>query len=82
MKPKPHKPQLGIDVTGLPAEAVQAVETVVSLLRSRPRPNRRTRAPLPSQLLGLFRDEAELLDNIVEKAMIARETQTLRLPHE
>src|SRR5437762_13895036 len=68
-----------IDVTGLPEEAVQAVESVVSLLRRRP-----ARGPKvsPDELLGLFRDEPELLDEIVEDAMKTRETLPLRVPRE
>ena len=34
------------------------------------------------RLLGLFRDEPELLDQIVEEAMIARQTHPLRLPRD
>jgi hypothetical protein len=33
-------------------------------------------------LLGLFHDEPELLDQIVDEAMIAREQQPLRLPRD
>lgn len=35
----------------------------------------------PDPLLGLFRDEPELLDQIVEEAMTTRERQPLRQPH-
>jgi hypothetical protein len=70
-----------IDVTGLPEEAVQAVESVVSLLRSRPGDEGGRVSKEPADcLLGLFRDEPELLDQIVEEALSARETQPLRVP--
>ncbi len=74
------QPKREIDVTGLPEEAVQAVESVVSLLRRQP--SGRSRKASPDELLGLFRDEPELLDEIVEDAMKTRETQPLRLPRE
>ncbi len=71
-----------IDVTGLPEEAVQAVLSVVSLLRQCPGRVGRASKVSPEDLLGLFGDEAELLDEIVEDAMKARETQPLRLSRE
>ena len=71
-----------IDVTGLPEEAVQAVLSVVTLLRQSPGRVGRALKVSPEDLLGLFGDEAELLDEIVEDAMKARETKPLRLPRE
>jgi hypothetical protein len=80
MKRHALQPRREIDVTGLPEEAVQAVESVVSLLRrSSGREQPAPKVP-PGELLGLFRDEPELLDRIVEDAMADRETQPLRLP--
>jgi hypothetical protein len=71
-----------IDVTGLPDEAIQVVQSVVSLLRGQPTHTASGRDEPTDTLLGLFRDEPELLDQIVEEAMSARETQPLRLPRE
>ena len=82
MERDPQKSRREIDVTGLPEEAVQAVELVVALLRQCPKRKGRASAELADALLGLFRDEPELLDQIVEEAMSAREAQPLRLPRE
>jgi hypothetical protein len=71
-----------IDVTGLPEEAIRAVQCVVSLLRAQPANMPATAEKPTDELLGLFRDESELLDQIVQEAMSARETQPLRLPRE
>ena len=71
-----------IDVTGLPEEAIQAVQSVVSLLRRQPAGKRPAVEKPSDELLGLFRDDPELLDQIVQEAMSARETQPLRLPRE
>jgi hypothetical protein len=71
-----------IDVTGLPEEAIRAVQCVVSLLRAQPANKPATAEKPTDELLGLFRDESELLDQIVQEAMKARETQPLRLPRE
>ena len=80
-RPAQHRKK-EIDVTGLPEEAIRAVQSVVSLLRGRPG-HKAIGAEKPTDaLLGLFRDEPELLDQIVEEAMSARETQPLRLPRE
>ena len=65
-------------MTGLPEEAIRALQSVVSLLREQPV----VKPAATDELLGLFRDEPELLDQIVEEAMSARETQPLRLPRE
>jgi hypothetical protein len=80
MKRQAPQPKREIDVTGLPEKAVQAVESVVSLLRRQP-PGRSQKIS-PDRLLGLFRDEPELLDEIVEDAMRARKMQPFRLPRE
>ncbi len=66
-------------MTGLPEEAIQAVQSVVSLLRGQPVDKRAAAEKSTDELLGLFRDEPELLDQIVQEAMSARETQPLRL---
>ena len=71
-----------IDVSGLPEEAIQAVQSVVSLLRGQPVDNLAAAEKSTDELLGLFRDEHDLLDQIVQEAMSARETQPLRLPRE
>ena len=71
-----------IDVTGLPEEAIQPVQSVVSLLRGQPAGKPAAAEKSTDELLGLFRDEPELLDQIVEEAMSAGETQPLRLPRE
>jgi hypothetical protein len=39
MEPTAQQPQRSIDVTGLPEEAIRAVESLVSLLRPRPGPS-------------------------------------------
>ena len=65
-----------IDVTGLPEEAIRAVQSVMSLLRGQPAAAEQS----TDELLGLFRDEPGLIDQIVEEAMSARETQPLRFP--
>jgi hypothetical protein len=73
-------PKKEIDVTGLPEEAIEAVQSVVSVLR---RQHQAPTAGKPADLLlGLFRDEPELLDQIVAEAMTARQQQPLRLPRE
>jgi hypothetical protein len=79
MERQSRQPNKAIDVSGLPEEAVRAVESVVSLLRRGPESG--AKAPA-DELLGLFRDEPELLDEIVEDAMRVREKQPLRLPRE
>jgi hypothetical protein len=71
-----------IDVTGLPEEAIRAVQSVISLLRGQAADKFATTEKSTDELLGLFRDEPELLDQIVQEAMSARETQPLRLPRE
>ena len=71
-----------IDVTGLPEEVIRAVQSVVSLLRRQPIDKFTAAEKSTDELLGLFRDEPELLDQIVQEAMSARETQPLRLPRE
>jgi hypothetical protein len=71
-----------IDVTGLPDAAVRVVQSVVSLLRGRPADTSAATEKPTDELLGLFRDEPELLDQIVQDAMSAREKQPLRLPRE
>jgi hypothetical protein len=71
-----------IDVTGLPEEAIRAVQSVVSLLRGQAVDKPAAAEKSTDQLLGLFRDEPELLEQIVAEAMSARETQPLRLPRE
>jgi hypothetical protein len=81
MKRESRYPKKKIDVTGLPEEAVHALESFVSLLRQHPgSAGGNTPKVLPGDLIGLFRDEPDLLDEIVEDAMKARETQPLRLP--
>ncbi len=82
MQRQAQHPKKEIDVTGLPEEAIQAVQSVVSLLRGQPRHKAPTAEKPTDALLGLFRDEPELLDQIVEEAMSARETQPLRLGRE
>ena len=79
MERQAPQPKREIDVTDLPEEAVRAVESGVSLLRRRP--ERRSKVS-PDELLGLIRDEPELLDEIVEDTMKARKTQPLRLARE
>jgi hypothetical protein len=69
-------------VTGLPEEAIQAVQSVVSLLRGQAAGKPAAAEKSTDELLGLFRDEPEVLDQLVEEAMSARETQPLRLPRE
>ena len=39
-----------------------------------------TTTPVRPSLLGLFADEPDLMDEVVEAAMKARETRPLRLP--
>lgn len=82
MERQAQHPKQEIDVTGLPEEAIRAVQSVVSLLRQQPGHKAPTAEKSTDSLLGLFRDEPELLDQIVEEAMSARETQPLRLPRE
>jgi hypothetical protein len=82
MKRQAQHAKKEIDVTGLPEEAVRAVQSLVSLLHGQPRHKTATAEESTDSLLGLFRDEPELLDQIVEEAMSARETQPLRLPRE
>ena len=71
-----------IDVIGLPEEVIRTVQSVVSLLRRQPIDKSAAVEESTDELLGLFRDEPELLDQIVQEAMSARETQPLRLPRE
>src|SRR5260370_34549715 len=73
-------PKKEIDVTGLPEEAIRAVQSVVSLVRGQPGHKGPAAEESTDALLGLFRDEPELLDQIVVEAMSARETQPPRLP--
>jgi hypothetical protein len=79
---KAFRPKNEIDVTGLSEEAIEALQSVVSLLRGHPVHKSSAIKKSTDALLGLFRDEPELLDQIVEEAMRARETQPLRLPRE
>lgn len=39
-------------------------------------------APTSHEVIGLFADDAELLDTLVEEAMQARETRPWRIEHE
>jgi hypothetical protein len=78
MKRQSQHPKKKIDVTGLPEEAVEALVSVVSILRRRPRGAKQASKQSPKDLIGLFRDEPELLDEIVEDAMKVREMQPLR----
>jgi hypothetical protein len=71
-----------IDVTGLPEEAIQAIQSVVSLLRGQPADESAAAKKSTDELLGLFREEPELLDRVVQEAMSARKTQSLQLPRE
>ena len=82
MRRQAQQPKRAIDVTGLPEEAVQALESVVSLLHRQPDREPDEPESLTDPLLGLFREEPELLDQIVEDALTARETQPLRLSRE
>jgi hypothetical protein len=75
VKQRIRQPKNHIDVTGLDADAVRAVRSVVALLR---RENRGKQQVPSSAIIGLFRDQSRLLDQIVEEAMITRESQPLR----
>ena len=80
MNRKVRRRKRKIDVTGLPEEAIRAVQSVVSLLRGQPGHKAPAAEKSSDALLGLFRDAPELLDRILEEAMSAREAQPLRLP--
>jgi hypothetical protein len=67
-----------IDVTGLPEEAIQVVQSVVSLLRGQPVDKSAAAEKSTDKLLGLFRHEPELLDQIVQEAMSARDAASPR----
>ena len=61
----------------LPEEAIRAVQSVVSVLRRQPIDKFTAAEKSTDELLGLFRDEPELLDQIVQEAISARETLPL-----
>jgi hypothetical protein len=68
MRPKAQHRKKEIDVTGLSDEAIRAVQSVVSLLRAQAENKPASAKKMKDKLLGLFRDEPELLDQLVEEA--------------
>jgi predicted DNA-binding antitoxin AbrB/MazE fold protein len=60
-----------------PLDLPEATKVIVTLREASGNPKL---CVLSDPLLGLMADEAELLDEVVEAAMVARETHPLRAP--